>query len=139
VRPRTALTATGGTAVSRQSRKGRRRRLRWVRPTGSVIFSSCPRKMRKRMGMADHAWGENGIVPFLRAGPPPDRTRVEGWRQWQERRSTFIPAPRLTAEEFAAMSPRRRALHDLHRTATHVNMGLLETPMSAKVTKLMRG
>ncbi|MET8539896.1 hypothetical protein ABZW03_04450 [Kitasatospora sp. NPDC004799] len=82
---------------------------------------------------------ESGIVPFLRAGPPPDRTRHEGWKRWQDQRDKFIPAPRLSLEEYAALSPRRRALHDLHRTATHVNLGLLETPMSAKVTKLMRG
>ncbi|MFE2476714.1 AAA family ATPase [Streptomyces sp. NPDC059389] len=91
------------------------------------------------MAMADRTPGEGGIVPFLRAGPPPDRTRVEGWRQWNEQRDAFIPAPRLSADEYASMSPRRRALHDLHRTATHVNMGLLETPMSARVTRLMRG
>jgi hypothetical protein len=34
---------------------------------------------------------------------------------------------------------RGRALHDLHRTATHVNLRLQETPMSRKVSDLMRG
>ena len=37
------------------------------------------------------------------------------------------------------LSPRRRALHDLHRTATHVNLRLQETPMSRKVSDLMKG
>ncbi|MFC9915722.1 hypothetical protein [Streptomyces sp. NPDC127197] len=87
--------------------------------------------------MAD-APDESGIVPFLRAGPPPDRTHYEGWRQWRDQRDQFIPAPRLSVEEYTALSPRRQALHDLHRTATHMNIGLLETPMSAKVTRLMR-
>jgi len=41
--------------------------------------------------------------------------------------------------EYQALSPRRRALHDLHRTATHVNLRLQETPMSRKVSDLMRG
>ncbi|KOY53600.1 AAA family ATPase [Streptomyces sp. XY332] len=89
--------------------------------------------------MADPTQDESGIVPFLRSGPPPDRTTWEGWQQWQQQRGTFVPAPRLSLEEYAVLSPRRRALNDLHRTATHVNMGLLETPMSARVTKLMRG
>ena len=81
---------------------------------------------------------ENPLVPFLRIGPPPDRTTCEGWQQWRRIRDTFTPAPRLTLTEFLDLSPRRRALHDLHRTATHVNMRLQETPMSRKVTELMR-
>ncbi|MGW1354890.1 AAA family ATPase [Streptomyces sp. NPDC002409] len=82
---------------------------------------------------------EHAVVPFLRAGPPPDRTRWEGWQQWRRIRGTFVPAPRLTPTEHQSLSPRRRALHDLHRTATHVNMRLQETPMSARVANLMRG
>jgi hypothetical protein len=82
---------------------------------------------------------EHAVVPFLRAGPPPDRTRWEGWQQRRKIRGTFVPAPRLTPAEHQSLSPRRRALHDLHRTATHVNMPLQETPMSARVANLMRG
>lgn len=82
--------------------------------------------------------GENPVVPFLLAGPQPDRTRWEGWQQWRAARGTFIPAPRMTIAEYQALSPRGRALHDLHRTATHVNLRLQETPMSRKVSDLMR-
>jgi len=82
---------------------------------------------------------ENPVIPFLLAGPQPDRTRWEGWQQWRAARGTFTPAPRLTAAEYQALSPRGRALHDLHRTATHVNLRLQETPMSRKVSDLMRG
>jgi len=78
------------------------------------------------------------LVPFLRARPPPDRTTWEGWQQWRATRDSFIPAPRLSLAEYQALSPRRRALHDLHRTATHVNLRLQETPMSSKVSGLMR-
>jgi hypothetical protein len=85
------------------------------------------------------AAGESPVVPFLRAGPPPDRTRWEGWQQWRAARGTFTPAPRLSVAEYQALSPRARALHDLHRTATHVNLRLQETPMSRKVSDLMRG
>ena len=82
---------------------------------------------------------DSSLVPFLRAGPPPDRTRWEGWQQWRATRGSFILAPRLSQAEYQALSPRGRALHDLHRTATHVNLRLQETPMSRKVSGLMRG
>jgi hypothetical protein len=82
---------------------------------------------------------DSPLVPFLRAGPPPDRTTWEGWQQWRATRDSFIPAPRLSLTEYQALSLRRRALHDLHRTATHVNLRLQETPMSSKVSGLMRG
>jgi hypothetical protein len=85
------------------------------------------------------AAGESPLVPFLRAGPAPDRTRWEGWQQWRAARGAFVPAPRLSWPEYQALTPRRRALHDLHRTATHVNLRLQETPMSRKVSDLMRG
>jgi hypothetical protein len=82
---------------------------------------------------------ENPVIPFLLAGPQPDRTRWEGWQQWRAARGTFTPAPRLSLAEYQALSPRARGLHDLHRTATHVNLRLQETPMSRKVSDLMRG
>jgi hypothetical protein len=95
---------------------------------------------RKKTRVADPPpEAESPIVPFLRAGPPLDRTRWEGWQQWRTTRGTFTPAPRLSLREYQALSHRRRALHDLHRTATHVNMRLQETPMSRKVSDLMRG
>lgn len=87
------------------------------------------------LGCRDDTVGQRGD----RAGPPPDRTRWEGWQQWRKIRDTFVPAPRLTPADYQSLSPRRRALHDLHRTATHVNMRLQETPMSARVANLMRG
>jgi AAA domain len=82
---------------------------------------------------------DSPLVPFLRVGPPPDRTTCEGWQQWRLTRDSFIPAPRLSPADYQALSPRGRALNDLHRTATHVNLRLQETPMSMKVSALMRG
>jgi AAA domain len=82
---------------------------------------------------------DSPLVSFLRAGPPPDRTMWEGWQQWRATRESFIPAPRLPLAEYQALSLRGRALHDLHRTATHVNLRLQETPMSRTVSDLMRG
>ncbi|RAS59723.1 TniB protein [Lentzea atacamensis] len=40
--------------------------------------------------------------------------------------------------DYRALSPRKRALHDLHRAASHANLPLQETPMSAAVARLMR-
>jgi hypothetical protein len=92
------------------------------------------------MGRPDADEDNGPLVPFLRAGPPPDRTTWEGWQQWRRfRRSVLPPAPRLSVAEYQALSARSRALHDLHRTATHVNLRLQETPMSKKVSGLMRG
>ena len=47
---------------------------------------------------------DSPLVPFLRAGPPPDRTMWEGWQQWRATRESFIPAPRLSLAEYQALS-----------------------------------
>ncbi|MEV6106684.1 hypothetical protein AB0M28_18485 [Streptomyces sp. NPDC051940] len=77
-------------------------------------------------------------LPFLRLGPRPDRTTYQGWQQWRTTRGSFVPAPKISLNQYRLMTPRKRAIHDLHRAASHVNMRLLETPMSARVTALMR-
>ncbi len=71
-------------------------------------------------------------------GPVPDRTRWEGWTRWRLTRRDFVPAPVITAAGHAAMTPRQRHLHDLHRVATHSNLAIQETPMSAWVSRKMR-
>ncbi|MEU3030363.1 TniB family NTP-binding protein [Streptomyces incarnatus] len=91
--------------------------------------------------MADdhrHNGASAAPLPFLRFGPRPDRTTCTGWQEWQLTRGLFVSAPRLSRAEFDALSPRGRSVHNLHRTATHVNMRLLETPMSAAVVEVMR-
>jgi hypothetical protein len=71
-------------------------------------------------------------------GPVPDRTVWEGWNRWRLTRRDFVPAPVITAEEHARMTPRQRRLHDLHRVATHSSLAIQETPMSAYVSRKMR-
>jgi len=71
-------------------------------------------------------------------GPVPDRETLEGWTRWRLTRRDFVPAPVITAEEHAALTPRQRRLHDLHRVATHSNLAIQETPMSAFVSRQMR-
>jgi hypothetical protein len=73
-------------------------------------------------------------VPFLLFGPRPDRTTYEGWQEFRRTRDLFVPVKKTSLAEYQLMSPRKRSLHDLHRVATHVNMRLEETPMSAAVT-----
>jgi len=80
-----------------------------------------------------------GVRPasFL-PGPVPDRETWEGWTRWRLTRQDFTPAPVVTAAEHAGMTARQRRLHDLHRTATHSNLAIQVTPMSAWVSKEMR-
>jgi len=80
-----------------------------------------------------------GPARFLLPGQPPMRDTLEGWQQWRTDRHSFVPAPRLNLKAWQALSPRQRMLHDLHRTATHANLPLLQTPMSQAVAKLLQG
>lgn len=77
------------------------------------------------------------VVPFVLPRPAAARETAEGWRRWRLSRQDFTPAPRLSLAEYRRLSPQRRALHDLHRTATHANLRIQETPMSAAVSRVM--
>ncbi|MEV7770127.1 AAA family ATPase [Kitasatospora sp. NPDC086791] len=68
---------------------------------------------------------------------PPRRDTWEGWQYYRLHRRSFAPAPRLTLRQWRTMSDRDKALHNWHRAATHVNQPLLETPMSARVARLL--
>ena len=78
-------------------------------------------------------------TPFLLPGATADRETAEGWARWRHSRHSFTPAPRVSVAEFRVMSPRRRQLHELHRLATHANLAIQETPMSAAVSRLIAG
>jgi AAA domain len=78
-----------------------------------------------------------GCVPFVLPGPASARESAAGWMQWRTTRHAFTPAPVVTARQYQQMSPRKRMLHDLHRSATHANMAIQETPMSAAVARIM--
>jgi hypothetical protein len=71
-------------------------------------------------------------------GPVPDRTTWKGWNRWRLTRRHFVPAPVVSASEHARMTPRQRRLHDLHRMATHSNLLIQQTPMSAYVSRKIR-
>ncbi|WP_420312219.1 TniB family NTP-binding protein [Streptomyces sp. YS-B37] len=80
-----------------------------------------------------------GISEFLLPKQTPVRETLEGWEDWRRKRKSFTPAPRLDLAAWRALSPRQRTLHDLHRTSTHSNLPLLQTPMTKAVTKLVHG
>jgi hypothetical protein len=89
--------------------------------------------------MADLAALYDGqTIPFLRSGPRPDRTRWDGWQLWRATRGGFTPAPRVTMEEYLRLGLRHRGIYDLHRAATHVNLRMQETPMSAQVARVVQ-
>jgi hypothetical protein len=82
--------------------------------------------------------GEQPAVPFGVPGPVADRETVEGWQRWRLTRHSFQPVPPAEPGRLPELSPRKWALHDLHRAATHANLPLQEIPMSAAVARVMR-
>ncbi|MBT2401387.1 hypothetical protein [Streptomyces sp. ISL-100] len=80
---------------------------------------------------------EDGKPSFL-PGPAIDRTTCEGWCCWCKTRNGFVPAPLITAQEFARKTPRQRRIHNLHRLATHSSLPIQATPMSEAVAKAVR-
>ncbi|MFI8989864.1 AAA family ATPase [Streptomyces antimycoticus] len=80
---------------------------------------------------------EHGHPSFL-PGPPVDRTTWEGWQRWCQTREDFVPAPVLTAEEFALKTRRQRRLYNLYRIATHSSLPIEATPMSESVAHAVR-
>src|ERR1700751_477922 len=67
----------------------------------------------------------------------PDRGHWKGWQEWRASRGSFSPAPRLSLEEYRALSPKKRFEYDFHRIATHANLRLQETPMSRKLYEVI--
>jgi chloramphenicol 3-O-phosphotransferase len=80
---------------------------------------------------------DGAVIPFVLPGPARDRETAAGWAHWRATRHSFVAAPHLTAGQYRKLSPRKRMLHDLHRAATHANLPIQETPMSAAVSRLM--
>ncbi|MFJ4090891.1 AAA family ATPase [Kitasatospora sp. NPDC089913] len=81
--------------------------------------------------------GQPHPLGAILAGKPPRRDTFDGWQHYRANRRAFVPAPVLTLDQWRSLSPRQRALHDLHRTATHANLPLQETPMALKVSRLL--
>jgi hypothetical protein len=66
-----------------------------------------------------------------------DRECAAGWSAWRAARGAFAPAPVLSVRQYRVLAERDRMSHDLHRAATHANLPIIETPMSAAVARAM--
>src|SRR5579884_914081 len=78
-------------------------------------------------------------APYIlpRGGTLYSRDTSQEWARWRRARDSFVPAPKLSIAQYVALTPRRRMLYDLHCAATHANLPILETPMSAQLTQLI--
>lgn len=85
----------------------------------------------------DEPDGSRTPLPFLLPSSDDGRDTVEAWREWRRSRHLFLPAPHLTLDQYRALSPREKRLHNLHRASTHANLAVQETPMSARVVRLL--
>ncbi|MFJ9032049.1 AAA family ATPase [Streptomyces sp. NPDC102274] len=74
----------------------------------------------------------------FRLPEPQDRQTAAGWQRWCHTRHCFVPARRLSREEFARLSPVEQEDYLLHRDVTNSNLPLQETPMSEAVSRVMR-
>ncbi|WP_262705061.1 MULTISPECIES: hypothetical protein [Streptomyces] len=70
-------------------------------------------------------------------GQQPLRHTYAGWQHYRRTRRLFTPAPKLTLAQWRTMSEHQRSAHNMHRTATHVNLPLQDTPMALKVSRLV--
>ena len=103
--PEEPSTPNGGAAARRRSPLPRSRRRGWGRASGNATCSCCPKTTRSREVTGRPPDEDSPVVPFLLAGPQPDRTRSEGWQQWRAARGTFTPAPRLSIAEYRRSAP----------------------------------
>ncbi|MFF2308482.1 hypothetical protein ACFVVP_39030 [Streptomyces sp. NPDC058128] len=109
-------------------------------PARAFAVRASRRRRRSRTGTGGTAVinGEESL-PFVLSGPAPARDTVAGWQHWCRTRNSFAPAPVMDRAAFGPLSKRKKMLHNLHRTATHANLPLLDTPMSLAVEKLLTG
>ena len=80
---------------------------------------------------------QSAAIPLVLPGPAVTRESASGWRHWRVTRHEFVAAPHLSLAAYRRLSSRARMMHDLHRAATHANLAIQETPMSAAVGRAM--
>ncbi|WP_037573872.1 TniB family NTP-binding protein [Phaeacidiphilus oryzae] len=70
--------------------------------------------------------------------PKPHRDTFDGWQHYRLTRGELVPPPLLTPRQWATLSEDRRFDYDIFRRLTNVNLPLQQTPMAAKVTRLIK-
>ncbi|MEU9787569.1 hypothetical protein AB0H92_42585 [Streptomyces phaeochromogenes] len=69
--------------------------------------------------------------------PRHHRDTFEGWQHFRTSRGMSAPPPMLTSAQRGLLPPDRRADYDLLRRLTNVNLPIQQTPMSARVARLI--
>lgn len=69
--------------------------------------------------------------------PRPHRDTFDGWQHYRAGRGLLVPPPRITIAQWQVLALDRRADLDLFRRLTNVNLPIQQTPMSARVARLI--
>jgi hypothetical protein len=77
-------------------------------------------------------------IAHLITQPRPPRDTFPGWQHYCATRGLLIPPPMPTPAQWKLVPEHRRADFHLFRRLTNVNLPIQETPMSAKVSRLIQ-
>ncbi|WP_395294457.1 TniB family NTP-binding protein [Kitasatospora hibisci] len=83
-------------------------------------------------------WPSRGRIAELILRPRPHRDTFEGWQHYRLTRAELVPPPQLTPRQWSTLADARRFDYDTFRRLTNVNLPLQQTPMAAKVTRLIK-
>ncbi|MCX4850398.1 TniB family NTP-binding protein [Streptomyces sp. NBC_00893] len=77
------------------------------------------------------------IAELILSSYPPRETYV-GWQHYRTHCGSLVPAPVISPRQWSMLPEIRRYDYDLYRELTNANLPLQDTPMHAKVGKLIR-
>ncbi|AEW95151.1 MULTISPECIES: TniB family NTP-binding protein [Streptomycetaceae] len=83
-------------------------------------------------------WPSRERLAELVLRPTLHRDTFEGWQHYRLTRGQLLPPPHLTPKQWAVLPVDRRFDYDMFRRLTNVNLPLQQTPMAAKVTRLIK-
>ncbi|MFG2906153.1 AAA family ATPase [Kitasatospora sp. NPDC048286] len=83
-------------------------------------------------------WPSRERIAELILRPRPHRDTFEGWQDFRRTRGRLALPPRLEFRQWQTLTPDARFDYDIYRRLTNVNLPLQQTPMAAKVTRLIK-
>ncbi|MGC0319207.1 TniB family NTP-binding protein [Kitasatospora acidiphila] len=83
-------------------------------------------------------WPSRERLAELVLRPTLHRDTFEGWQHYRLTCGQLLPPPHLTPKQWAVLPADRRFDYDMFRRLTNVNLPLQQTPMAAKVTRLIK-